>query len=591
MKMKTTKITAVISSLIAIAVLCSTMFTAPQIKAIDGKEANEVLITYHGNGGVTDDYMDSYVSEGGDIADNLFHKASSVFVSWNTKADGLGDTYTPGAEIPANCATLDLYAAWDDGMFNVIYNGNGGKMENGDETYVGGQAKPGDAVVTAENPGFEKEGHEFLAWNTKADGSGQRIDVGRKFQMIGRDFTLYAMWKEAEAPANSDNEPAKEDSEEAPASDGDKTDTSDDTNTEEKTDTADDTNSEAKASDNEEDGVHNVIYNGNGAKTEDGKETVSFDGFKKDDVVTFEASTLFAREGYRFVSWNTKADGSGQVCLPGKKFRMIDKDITFYAVWEEIKEDNSATDTSDKDSTTDTSKATDTEKKDTDTATKGEYQLTYVIDSDNMVVGGHYNKGDIVTTASFMGTEPEGKTFSHWSTTADDTGVKFPVGQTFAMPGAHVLLYAVFTDKSAAVNGCTVTYNSNYGDTDNETVVDGPYEHRAVVTAVSNSFKKDGYTFICWNTEADGSGTDVLMGDKFYMPSSDVVLYARWAVNGSAEAVAAQSGKYTSTTGSTYSGAVRTGVDNTIVFVASAVLIISLAVLVMCSIKGKKREE
>ena len=573
MKIKTTKITAVISAFIALAVLCSALFTAPQIKALDDVTNGGASVTYHGNGGITENYSDSCVLEGENAAENMFYKASSVFLAWNTRPDGLGDTYAPGSEIPADGAVLDLYASWDDGMFTITYDGNGGVTADGNATVSGGQAKNGDVVVCGENPGFSKEGHSFVAWNTKADGSGQRIDVGRKFQMVGRNFTLYAMWEET--AESSDSEPAQ-----------DTENTENDTSVDTSTENAEDTEKESDS----DDGKYDIIYAGNGGKTAEGKETYLSGRAAEGEIVTFEKSGLFTYEGHIFVSWNTKADGSGQRLAPGKKFQMIGRDFTIYAIWEEVAASDSekATDTS---TATDKDTTTDSEKRDTDTTKKGEYQLTYVIDSDNMIVGGHYDKDEVVTTGPFTGKAPEGKKFSHWSTTADDTGIKFPVGQTFNMPGGHVLLYAIFVDENEAPTGNTVTYNSNYGDTDDATVVDGPFDFREVVVAKANTFKKDGYTFVCWNTAADGSGTDVLVNDKFYMPSSSVVLYARWAVNGSAEAEAANSGKYTSTSGSTYSGAVKTGVDNTVVFAASAVLIISLAVLVMCSVKGKKRED
>ena len=77
-------------------------------------------------------------------------------------------------------------------------------------------------------------------------------------------------------------------------------------------------------------------------------------------------------------------------------------------------------------------------------------------------------------------------------------------------------------------------------------------------------------------------GTDVMINDKFYMPSNGVTLYAKWIVAGTS---------YIPNTngGSAFSGSVKTGVDNTIVYIAYAVLAISVMTLIVCSLK-KKRE-
>ena len=40
---------------------------------------------------------------------------------------------------------------------------------------------------------------------------------------------------------------------------------------------------------------------------------------------------------------------------------------------------------------------------------------------------------------------------------------------------------------------------------------------------------KEHYGFVCWNTEADGSGMDYYPGAGYVMPENDVTLYAKWA--------------------------------------------------------------
>ena len=49
------------------------------------------------------------------------------------------------------------------------------------------------------------------------------------------------------------------------------------------------------------------------------------------------------------------------------------------------------------------------------------------------------------------------------------------------------------------------------------------------VTVKENTWlERDGYVFVCWNTEADGSGTRYDPDDTFTMPDHNVYLYAQW---------------------------------------------------------------
>lgn len=53
-------------------------------------------------------------------------------------------------------------------------------------------------------------------------------------------------------------------------------------------------------------------------------------GWSDEDIQIL--NNTFEVDGYEFVSWNTKADGSGEVIQPND-FKLIQKDITLYAQW------------------------------------------------------------------------------------------------------------------------------------------------------------------------------------------------------------------------------------------------------------------
>lgn len=54
------------------------------------------------------------------------------------------------------------------------------------------------------------------------------------------------------------------------------------------------------------------------------------------------------------------------------------------------------------------------------------------------------------------------------------------------------------------------------------------------LTLTQNAFHRGGYVFSGWNTEADGSGIDYSDERSFFMPDSDLTLYAQWREAGEA---------------------------------------------------------
>ena len=71
--------------------------------------------------------------------------------------------------------------------------------------------------------------------------------------------------------------------------------------------------------------------------------------------------------------------------------------------------------------------------------------------------------------------------------------------------GTMAFFYKVVVVQSVTY---TVSYNAN-GGTGTMTDSSSPYLSGATVTVKENSFKYAGHTFSKWNTEADGSGTDI----------------------------------------------------------------------------------
>ena len=97
---------------------------------------------------------------------------------------------------------------------------------------------------------------------------------------------------------------------------------------------------------------------------------------------------------------------------------------------------------------------------------------------------------------------------------------------------------ATFTALYKRTGGSGVDVDDDYDVIYNANFTDGGYPRRVgydeddKVTVSDNKwFEREGYTFIGWNTKANGNGDSYLPGDTFRMPDSDVYLYAQWQKN------------------------------------------------------------
>ena len=109
-----------------------------------------------------------------------------------------------------------------------------------------------------------------------------------------------------------------------------------------------------------------------------------------------------------------------------------------------------------------------------------------------------------------------GKYLSHWSTLANGGGYDYTDGEVVNNLG-NVTLYAQWKDNY------TVHFDANggTGTMDNQLIT----SHGQSLNA--NAFVRDGYTFIGWNTKANGTGTSYADGEVVN-DLGDITLYAQW---------------------------------------------------------------
>lgn len=119
-------------------------------------------------------------------------KTGYGFVAWNTKADGTGTSYTDLSTYKVMGPDVIFYAQWEprDG-YTIHYNPNGGSLTAVTQTTVSGGAKLKwtdvvNNVMLSDAKNMKKLGYTFAGWFTAADFSGTRIDVAGSTTTFGQ---------------------------------------------------------------------------------------------------------------------------------------------------------------------------------------------------------------------------------------------------------------------------------------------------------------------------------------------------------------------------------------------------------------------
>lgn len=306
---------------------------------------------------------------------------------------------------------------------------------------TGGKTDPQNGVtdqkVNVRQNGFTRDGYTFVRWDTQADCRGKAVNLGDKWTLQGSS-TLYACWAG---------------------------------------------------------NVQTLTYHGNGAT--DGN-TAAQSGKTGDELTT--NANGFTRDGYTFVEWNTKADGTGghygKSTNGVAKWTMLPAGNDLYAIWQanpaniRYRDDWGATG-----STPDTTGVT----------------------------------GQNVTIARNGFTRP-GYTFTGWARDRRTNPSLQPGGRYTLTPGTTTLWAQWKADPAPLI------YNSNSGSTSQTRRTDGVVDQ--TLTVIANPFTRSGYTFTGWNTQADGRGKAYAAGNGFRLvadaksnPVNTTVLYAQWRIN------------------------------------------------------------
>ena len=127
-------------------------------------------------------------------------------------------------------------------------------------------------------------------------------------------------------------------------------------------------------------------------------------------------------------------------------------------------------------------------------------------------------KQGVPTPLSFNGFTRKGSVFRCWNTKADGSGDSY-TDNSLITAKAYTRLYAQWLDE------VTVSFDANggTGEMPGQTLYGGIPSPLA-----ANGFRREGYGFKGWNTQADGKGTDYT-DEEVITSYADMVLYAQWS--------------------------------------------------------------
>lgn len=426
-------------------------------------------IKFNGNGSTGGSTASMSMTYG--VAKNLtangFTKTGNAFVKWNTKANGSGTSYTNKQSVKnlssTNGATVNLYAQWDPYDLKVYYNANGGALDS-DTYYLSSKnvykesdstryyqswtynSTKSNGLVNASTFGMYRTGYRFTKWGTSSSGGTlfdqddatiKPTDLNSSIKTGDCTRTLYAQWTP---------------------------------------------------------NTYTIKFDGNGS-TSGSTASMSMTY----DVAKNLTANGFAKSGYHFSGWNTKADGSGTSYYNKQSVKNLTAThgatITLYAQWD-----------------------------------TNSYTIAF---NGNGNTGGNTSsmtmKFDVAKNLNKNGYTRTGYTFSKWNTKANGSGTNYTNQQSVknltTVNGGIFYLYAQWTP-----NTYTIKFNGNGATSGSTASMSMTYDVAKNLTA--NGFKKTGYIFDGWNTNSSGTGTNYTDKQSVKNLTSTnggtVTLYAKW---------------------------------------------------------------
>jgi uncharacterized repeat protein (TIGR02543 family) len=199
-------------------------------------------------------------------------------------------------------------------------------------------------------------------------------------------------------------------------------------------------------------------------------------------------SNSFVRTNYTFTGWNTAANGTGYAYADGAVYAFT-TDTTLYAQW---------------------------------VLTRTPYTVTFYANAVDVTGTTASQTTDTPTALTLSGFSRPGYNFLGWNTTYNSGSASYRDGQVYAFT-SDANLYAIWVAQAPNM----VTFDKNAADATGTT---SSQTASSSTTLNSNGFSRTGYTFLNWNTAANGSGTSY-QSTYTYSFAAAITLYATWSEN------------------------------------------------------------
>lgn len=233
-----------------------------------------------------------------------------------------------------------------------------------------------------------------------------------------------------------------------------------------------------------------------------------------DDEKPIVAEPAYIREGYNFVSWNTKADGTGDEYAPGD-YISITEDITLYAIW--------------------VSTQAVVEEAVINGGNNVQISWYEVNDAAGYWIYRHRLGDDETAFDKFGDADKIGEVDASTLTFTDnelEAGTYYYGIRAYSISGSGITSTYVFKPYSKAEKVVIAVADINYMR--NVYTEETPVKQQCIVgkadTVQDNTFVNDGFSFAGWNTKADKTGTNYAPGDTITI-TEDTTLYAVWKMS------------------------------------------------------------
>lgn len=157
------------------------------------------------------------------------------------------------------------------------------------------------------------------------------------------------------------------------------------------------------------------------------------------------------------------------------------------------------------------------------------YQITYSGNASDVVTTpsdfNSYTSGQKITVTSQLPVRT-GYSFVEWNTSSSGGGMAYKTGATITVGSNNETLYAQWK-----INQYTINFDSNGGPTLKLNQITQDFNSTITVPALPQDALRIGYTFLGWNTKADGSGSPFAPSDKLQIGAANITLFVQWKIN------------------------------------------------------------